>query len=65
MSDVNIVVLCPCGRVTNDGEVPVFGKVRVCLSGDHVMVGTDPEKWRVYIHVENPEDVIVTAGGGL
>lgn len=47
---------CVCGRGVNIGEVPVYGTVRVCRSGDHVMVGGDSV--RTYIYVENPSDVI-------
>lgn len=48
---------CVCGRKANGGSVAVFGTVRVCLSGDHVLVGPSQNP-RVYIHVENPSDVI-------
>ena len=50
---------CLCGRLANRGEI-AGDPVRVCQSGDHVVVGRDPI--RVYIHVENPEDVIEKVG---
>ena len=50
---------CLCGRLANRGEV-AGDPVRVCQSGDHVIVGRDPA--RVYVHVENPEDVIDKVG---
>lgn len=54
---------CVCGRRVQGGSVSVYGTVRVCVSGDHVLVGPSQGP-RVYIHVENPGDVIeVTAHG--
>ncbi len=48
---------CLCGRDANRGEI--YGDpVRVCQSGEHVLVGRAPV--RVYIYVENPSDVIET-----
>ena len=54
---------CVCGRKVYGATVHLFGTVRVCFSGEHVLVGPAQDP-RVYIRVENPEDVIeVTAHG--
>ena len=50
---------CVCGRTANCGEV-AGDPVRVCQSGDHVIVGRAPA--RTYILVENPDDVIEKFG---
>ncbi len=53
---------CFCGQRVLIGWVGYVGnsrRVRICETGDHVVLGRgDP---RVYIHVENPGDVIEVA----
>ncbi len=45
---------CFCGQTVLIGWV-VDQRVRICTTGDHVILGYAP---KVYIHVENPADVI-------
>ncbi len=50
--------LCVCGMPADRGQVAVHGLVRVCSSGEHVVVGFEEDARRIYVYVENPQDVI-------
>ncbi len=50
---------CLCGRDANLGRIGGV-PVRVCESGEHVIVGHNPG--RAFVYVENPADVIERFG---
>ena len=58
--------VCRCGAqvlVGWIGDVEDNCRVAVCRTGDHVMVVQSALDAKVYVHVENPEDVIVHTVG--
>ncbi len=52
--------VCICGLPTIIGFIR-RERVGLCAGGDHVVTGRKGDGVKVYIHVENPEDVIETA----
>ena len=57
---------CRCGAqvlVGWIGDVENNYRVAVCRTGDHVTVGTTGLSAKIYVYVENPQDVIVHTAG--
>ncbi len=51
---------CICGKSVDAAYLPATGYVSACVSGEHVTVRQGDDV-KVYVHVENPEDVMFTA----